>query len=102
MSPCQVTICCAFASNISLTKLSEHHRKSVNAPVFDVLAVTQADDIYDVNSDRPVGGRNTHDFPAMCTVKSLLRRHLVALGNLVVYVYFQIGESRSQNPVKSR
>ncbi len=45
-------------------------------------------------------GRNSHEFPTMRSVKSFSGCYLVALGNLIVYLYSKIGKRRPQELIQ--
>ena len=70
------------------------------APMFHKLVVSQAKNINDIHNYFFVGGGYAHEFTGVCCVKRLARSYFIAFGDLVIYLYAQVGKSGFQKVVE--
>src|SRR5208282_899808 len=65
-------------------QLRKHERERAYAPVLGVAAVLHSHNVDDFDGDRPAGRRDAEKLAFVGSAQRFSRRHLVALGDLIV------------------
>src|SRR5919199_1927835 len=80
-----------------LTGWPAREARARRVPALDRLAVRQADDIDQLDRDRPPGRRDAHELPSVGAAERLAGRHAVLLGDHVLDRHPTVGEGPEEH-----